>query len=300
MYVILGATGHTGRVVANELLAKKKKVRVVGRDSKRLAAFTSHGGEAFAANMTDEKTLNHAFAGAEAVYVVIPQDNASDNYRGFQSRATDAIARALENQGVKHAAALSSVGADKADKTGPIAGLHELETRLNQIKGLNVVHLRAGYFMENTLAQVAVIRSMGVMSSPVDADVRLPMIATRDIGAAAAEVLLKLDFEGKQIRELHGQRDLTYTEAAGIVGQTIGKPDLKYVRLPDEQTVQALTSMGMSQNVASLILEMAQAINRGHVKMLEQRSARNTTPTSYETFVKEVFLPASKGKAVGA
>jgi uncharacterized protein YbjT (DUF2867 family) len=126
------------------------------------------------------------------------------------------------------------------------------------------------------------------------------MIATRDIGAAAAEALLKLDFEGKQTRELHGQRDLTYTEVAGIVGQAIGKPDLKYVRLPDEQTAQALSSMGMSKNVAGLILEMAQAINRGHVKMLEQRSARNTTPTSYDTFVKEVFLPAYKGQAAGA
>jgi uncharacterized protein YbjT (DUF2867 family) len=300
MYVILGATGHTGSVVANELLAKKKKVRVVGRDSKRLAAFTGRGAEAVTANITDEKTLNRAFAGAQAVYIVIPPDMATDDYRGFQSHASDAVARALEKQEVKHAVVLSSFGADKADKTGPIAGLHELETRLNQIKGLNAVYLRAGYFMENTLPQVSVIKSLGVMSSPVDAEIKLPMIATRDIGAAAAEALLKLDFEGKQTRELHGQRDLTYTEVAGIVGQAIGKPDLKYVRLPDEQTVQALSSMGMSKNVAGLILEMAQAINRGHVKMLEQRSARNTTPTSYDTFVKEVFLPAYKGQAAGA
>jgi len=300
MYVILGATGNTGSVVANALLGKKKKVRVVGRDNKKLAAFTSRGAEAFTANVTDEKALNRAFAGAEAVYAMIPPDLTNENYRGFQSQASEAIATALEKEGVKHVVALSSFGADKPDKTGPIAGLHELESKLNSIKGLNVLHLRAGYFMENTLPQVGIIRSFGTMSGPVEAEVPLPMIATRDIGAAAAEALLKLDFKGKQTRELQGQRDLSYTEAAIIVGAVIGKPGLDYVRLPADQIVQAMTSMGVARNMAALVVEMANAINSGHVTTLEQRSEKNTTPTSYETFVREVFLPAYRGQAANA
>ena len=300
MYVILGATGNTGSVIANRLLGKKKKVRVVGRDNKKLATFTSRGAEAFTANITDEKALSRAFAGAEAVYVMIPPDLTNDNYRGFQSRVSDAIAKALENAGVKHAVTLSSFGADKPDKTGPIVGLHELESKLNQIKGLNVLHLRAGYFMENTVPQVGIIRSFGSMSGPVEAEVRLPMIATKDIGAAAAEALLKLDFKGKQTQELQGQRDLSYTEAAIIVGQAIGKPGLDYVRAPADQVVQAMTSMGISRNMATLIVEMANAINSGHVKTLEQRSEKNTTPTSFEVFAREVFLPAFRGQAATA
>ncbi len=300
MYVILGATGNTGSVVASSLLGKKKKVRVVGRDNKKLATFTSRGAEAFTANITDEKALSRAFAGAEAVYALIPPDLTNDNYRGFQSQAVDAIAKALEREGVKHAVTLSSVGADKPDKTGPIAGLHEMESKLNLIKGLNVLHLRAGYFMENTLPQAGIIRNLGTMAGPVDADVALPMIATKDIGAAAAEALVKLDFKGKHTQELHGQRDLNYKEVAIIIGGAIGKPGLNYVRPPDDQIVQAMTSMGMSKNFAELILEMANALNRGHVKMLEPRSAKNTTPTSYETFAREVFLPAYKGQAAGA
>ncbi len=300
MYVILGGTGNTGSVVANALLGKKKKVRVVGRDNKKLAAFTSRGAEAFTANVTDEKALNRAFAGAEAVYAMIPPDLTNENYRGFQSQASEAIATALEKEGVKHVVALSSFGADKPDKTGPIAGLHELESKLNSIKGLNVLHLRAGYFMENTLPQVGIIRSFGTMSGPVEAEVPLPMIATRDIGAAAAEALLKLDFKGKQTRELQGQRDLSYTEAAIIVGAVIGKPGLDYVRLPADQIVQAMTSMGVARNMAALVVEMANAINSGHVTTLEQRSEKNTTPTSYETFVREVFLPAYRGQAASA
>jgi uncharacterized protein YbjT (DUF2867 family) len=171
---------------------------------------------------------------------------------------------------------------------------------LNKIKGLNVLYLRAGYFMENTLPQVSIIRSFGTMSGPVDAEVPLPMIATKDIGAAAAEALLKLDFKGKQTQELQGQRDLTYAEAAIVIGELIGKPGLDYVRAPDDQVIQAMTSMGMAKNMATLIVEMANAINRGHVKTLEQRSEKNTTPTSFEAFAREVLLPAYKGQAASA
>jgi uncharacterized protein YbjT (DUF2867 family) len=300
MYVILGATGRTGSVVANTLLNKGKRVRVVGRDSGKLAPFVSRGADAFVADVVDAQALGRAFDGAEGVYALIPPNLTSDEYRRYQDQVTDAIATAIEAAGVKHAVTLSSLGADKSDKTGPIAGLHTMETRLNQIEGLNVLHLRAGYFMENTLPQVGAIQSFGMMAGPVDAEIPLSMIATKDIGAAAAEALLKLDFNGKQTQELQGQRNLNYNEAAKIIGEGIGKPGLAYVRLPDDQVVQALSSMGMSKNFASLIVEMANAINNGHVKALEPRSAKNTTPTSFEQFVREVFVPAYKGKAAGA
>jgi uncharacterized protein YbjT (DUF2867 family) len=272
----------------------------VGRDNTRLAAFTSRGAEAFTANLTDEKALSRAFTGAEAVYAMIPPDPTNENYRGFQSLASNAIAKAVENAGVKHAVTLSSFGADKADKTGPIAGLHELESKLNLIKELNVLHLRAGYFMENTLPQAGIIRNLGTMAGPVDADVALPMIATKDIGAAAAEALLKLDFKGKQTQELQGQRNLSYKEVAIVLGGVIGKPGLDYVRLAHDQVVQAMVSMGMSRNFSELVVEMADAMNRGHVKTLEPRSGKNSTPTSYETFAREVFLPVYKGQVAGA
>jgi uncharacterized protein YbjT (DUF2867 family) len=300
MYVILGATGHTGSVVANTLLNKGKKVRVVGRDSTKLAPFVSRGAEAFVAGVMDAQALGRAFAGAEGVYAMIPPNLTSDEYRRYQDQVTDAIATAIEAAGVKHAVTLSSFGADKPDKTGPIAGLHTMETRLNRIEGLNVLHLRACYFMENTLSQAGVIQSFGMMAGPVAAEVPLPMIATKDIGAAAAEALLKLDFKGKQTRDLQGQRNLNYNEAAKIIGEGIGKPGLAYVRLPDDQVIQAMSSMGMSKHVAALIVEMANGINSGYVKALEPRSAKNTTPTPFEEFVREVFVPAYKGQAAGA
>ena len=300
MYVVLGATGNTGSVVAEKLLDAGKKVRVVGRDSKKLAALVSRGGEAFVANVVDTEALTLALAEAEAVYSLIPPSMTSNNLRAEQDQVTDAVAKALETAGVKYVVALSSIGADKADKTGPVAGLHYMESKFAMIPGLNALYLRAAYFMENTLAQAWIIKQFGMMAGPVRGDLSLPMIATRDVGAAAADALLGLDFTGQRTRELLGQRDLAYSEVARIVGAAIGKPALAYIQLPAEQVIMALAQMGISKNVASLICEMSDALNSGHMKALEPRSPANTTPTSFESFLQEVFLPAYRGKGASA
>jgi uncharacterized protein YbjT (DUF2867 family) len=296
MYVVLGASGNTGHVVAKNLLARGKKVRVVGRNAARLQPLAADGAEIAIGDVTDARALSKAFTGAEAAYVMVPPDPSND-YRGFQERANDAITAAVRSAGVKNVVSLSSVGADKASGTGPVAGLYNLERKLNQIEGINVLHLRPGYFMENTLPQVGAIRMTGNVVGPLRPDLKIPMIATRDIGAAAAEALLRLDFRGKQTRELLGQRDLDYNEVAAIIGKGIGKPGLAYVQLPGDQMKGALVQTGMSENLAGLILEMASALNSGHMRALEPRTARNTTPTSYETFVQEVFAPAYKQQA---
>ncbi len=300
MYVILGASGHTGSIVANTLLDHGKRVRVVGRELKKLAPFVSRGAEAIVADVTDAEALTKAFTGAEGIYSLTPPVLTSDNYRACQDSVTDAVATAIEASGVKYIVTLSSVGADKADKTGPVAGLHHMESRFADIAEINVLHLRAGYFMENTLPQAGIVQQFGMMAGPLRADLPLPMIATKDIGAAAALALLHFNFNGQQARELLGQRDITFADVARIVGTAIGRPALAYIQLPAEQVAMALTQMGMSKNVAGLILEMAEALNTGHMKALEQRSESNTTPTSFETFVQEEFLPAYRGKAAGA
>lgn len=300
MYVVIGATGNTGSVVAERLLTKGKQVRVIGRDAKRLERFTRKGAEAFVADVTDAGALTQAFSGAQAAYVMIPPNAAAPDVRAYQERVNDALTNAIEKTGIKHAVVLSSIGADKPDKTGPVVGLHNLEKKLSGIAALNALFLRAGYFMENILPQADVIQSLGIIAGPVRADLPLTLIATRDIGVAAAEALVKFDFEGKRARELQGARDVTYAEVAEIVGAAIGKPGLAYKQVPAAQLKPALLRMGMSSDMADLLLEMAEALNSGHMKPLEPRSPENTTPTTLETFVAEVFVPAYRGKAARA
>jgi len=165
---------------------------------------------------------------------------------------------------------------------------------------LNVLHLRAGYFMENNLAAISMIHGMGMFGGALLPDLKLPMIATRDVGDYAAQRLVDLDFSGKQTRELLGERDLSMTEVTAAIAHGIGKPDLRYVQFSYDQMQQALTQMGFSPKKAAVYIEMFKAINEGVLAAQEPRSLNNRTPTSFEKFVQDVFAPAYLGKASAA
>lgn len=300
MYVVLGATGNTGSIIANSLLTKGERVRVVGRDASRLARFVRKGAEAFTANVTDAAALTKALSGARAAYLLLPPSLTSLDYRADQERESDSIAKAVRESDLRYAVLLSSFGAHVPEGTGPIAGLYSAEQKLNAINGLNVLYLRAGSFMENHLAAIGMIQGMGMFGHALLPDLKIPMIATRDIGDYAAERILKLDFAGKQARELLGERDLTMTEVTAIIARGISKPDLRYVQFPYEQVLQVLMQMGIPPKTAGQFIEMYKAINEGLVAGQEPRSAENTTRTSFETFVQDVFVPAYQGKAATA
>lgn len=300
MYIVTGATGNTGKVVAKTLLGRGARVRVIGRDADRLQALVAQGAESFVTSLTEVSSLAEAFAGAKAAYLMLPPNFATPDYRSFQDRVTETLAAALRSSGISHVVTLSSIGTDKPDRTGPVLGLRYLEQQLNYINGLHVLHLRAGYFMENTLAQVGVIQKMGLSLGPLHPDLKLPMIATRDIGALAADALLRQDFEQKQTRELLGQRDISMREVAEIIGKAIGNPSLRYIQAPEGQTREALIQLGLSSDMANLIVQMSAALNSGYMRALEPRSSQNTTPTSYEEFVMEEFKPRYEGKSAAA
>jgi uncharacterized protein YbjT (DUF2867 family) len=296
MYVILGASGNTGSIIASSLLSKGMKVRVVGRDAGRLERFVRLGAETFTANMSDAAGLTKAFRGARAAYLMLPPAKSRED----QERDSDGIAKAVRESGLCYAVHLSSYGAQVPEGTGPVAGLHSSEQKLNAISGLNVLHLRAAYFMENNLAAIGLIQGMGIFGNALLPDLKLPMAATRDVGDYAAQRLLDLDFSGKQTRELLGERDLSMTEVTAVIARGIRKPDLRYEQFPYDQVQQVLIQMGVPPKGAALYIEMYKAINAGVLIPQELRSPENTTPTSLEKFVQDVFAPAYHGKASAA
>lgn len=286
IYVILGASGNTGSIVADSLLLNGKTVRVVGRDARRLQRFADKGAEVFIADWSDAAALAKAFNRAHAAYLMLPPAKS----REHQEQESAAIAQAVKESGIRYAVHLSSYGAQVPEGTGPVAGLHSSEEKLNAINDLNVLHLRAAYFMENNLKSIGMIHGMGVLGNALLRDVKLPMIATPDVGDYAAQRLLHLDFSGKQARELLGERDLSMSEATAVIGRAIGKPDLEYKQLPYGLVEQALTQMGISPKASAMYVEMYKAINTGILIPLEPRSRENTTATSFETFVQDVFV----------
>ena len=296
IYVILGASGHTGSIVATFLLSKGQKVRVIGRDPGRLQRFVDQGAEAFTADRSDATALTKALTGARAAYLLLPPAKSPEE----QERDSDAIARAVKESGLRYAVHLSSYGAQVAEGAGPVSGLHSSEQKLNAISGLNVLHLRAAYFMENNLAAIGMIHGMGIFGNALLPDLKIPMAATRDVGDYAGQRLLNLDFSGIQTRELLGERDISMTEATAVIARGIGKPDLRYVQFPYDQVQQALTQLGVPPKGAAMYIEMYKAINAGVLVPLEPRSEENTSPTSIEQFVEDVFAAAYHGKASSA
>lgn len=299
MYVITGATGNTGSVVANKLLDAKKKVRVVGRNKEKLQPFVARGAEMFIGDVNDVAALTRAFENARAVYAMIPPDY-QGHMRARQDQAGHAIATAIVKAGVTHVVNLSSIGAHVPEGAGPISGLHHYEKKLDGIVKLNVLHLRPSYFFENLLMLIPPIKQFGVLATDFRAGLAMPMIATRDIGARAADELLRLGFTGHSTRELLGPRDYTFAEVAATLGKAIGNPALGYMQAPYEQVEKALVQMGLTPENARLLSEMDRALNEGRVKAQEKRSAENTTPTTLDQWAQEVFAPAFLGKAAGA
>jgi len=284
MIVIMGATGKTGTAIAAVLIAKGQKVRVVGRDAAKLKGFTAKGANAAVGDLGDRAFLTKALSGSEAVYALIPPNFGVADFRAYQTQIGESIVAAINSSGVRYVVHLSSQGAHLPDRTGPIVGLHDQEERLNRLDGVNVLHLRPAYFMENLLMNIDLIKKMNIMGSAIRGNVKFAMIATKDIGAFAAERLMKRDFSGKSVRDLLGQRDLTLDEAAMVIGKKLGKPDLKYMAFPYDDAEKGMVAMGLTPDMSKLYIEMSRALNDGLFAVNILRTRENTTPTSIEEF----------------
>jgi uncharacterized protein YbjT (DUF2867 family) len=300
MFVVIGATGNTGAAAVKTLLAKGAKVRAVGRDTARIQQVLGTGVEACVADIYDAASLARAFEGADGAYVMIPPRLKDPDMLASGAKMSDAIAAALKESSVKRVVVLSSIGAQHDKKTGPILAVHDFEQKLTTVNGKDFLILRPATFMENFLLLIGLIKSMGFLAGGIKGSLKMPMIAARDIGEVAGNELLSGSFAGKEIRELLGERDISFDEAAHAIGAEIAKPKLSYQNFPNFLVEQALKQMGLSGKTATLMTELNNAANDGLLNATQPRNEKTTTPTSIETWAKEVFLPAYNAKTAQA
>ncbi|MBV9080141.1 MAG: SDR family NAD(P)-dependent oxidoreductase, partial [Elusimicrobia bacterium] len=130
---VTGATGHIGKKISELLLAQGIKVRAVARHAERLQDLVGKGAEAFAADMNDPVALQNSFSHADAVFAMIPPNIASEDVRGFMNKIADNIVTAAYRAQVTHLVALSSVGANRTERVGPVLGLHDYERKLSDL-----------------------------------------------------------------------------------------------------------------------------------------------------------------------
>lgn len=273
MYIVAGVSGHVGSVVAEQLLAKGEKVKVIVRDPAKGMAWSKRGAEVAVGSLEDAAFLTTAFKGATAAFLLVPPDFAAADVFAAQRKVGDAFASAVKSSGLSHVVLLSSIGADLEAGTGPIKGLNYAEKALRGA-GTTLTAIRAGYFQENAGHVIGVAKEKGIFPTYMPAAAPTPMIATRDIGQLAAESLLAKPSKSENV-DLHGP---TYTghQVAEKLGAALGKK-LQVVEIPREGWLGAMAQSGMPKPWAESYVEMYGGFMSGAVKPSGDRMAHGKT-----------------------
>jgi uncharacterized protein YbjT (DUF2867 family) len=292
VYVISGVTGHAGSVAAGELLAQGEKVRAIVRSEQRGTAWRERGAELAIGSLEDPAFLAQALAGAAGFFVLLPPNSGGDDFYQSQRRFADGIAAGVKDGAPPHVVLLSSVGADLAEGTGPIKGLHYLEQAL-RATGTNLTAIRASYFQENIASVIAAARQQGIYPSFLpSADMAIPMIATRDIGALAAK-LLKSPPRASEVVDLVGPM-YSARQLSEKLSAALGKP-LRLVDIPAGSHIDALMQAGVPRPIAEVYAEMYAALGSGLITARGGRRVNGTTPV--DSVIAELVAPAAAADA---
>jgi len=285
-YVITGATGNIGKIVVKQLLEAKNNVKAIARNEEKLNELAALGATALPGSITDLDFLTKAFSGADAVFCLLMPDMFAKDVRQEQHSIAENFFNAVKANNVKNVVLLSSIGAHMRNGAGIVDGLGYMEELFLQLHDVNVLNLRPTYFMENTFGLIGTIKQMGIAGTPIQSDLKFPIVATRDIGAVAAKRLLDLNFKGNTIEYVLGSKDYSYSEITGIAGAAIGKPDLQYVQFSYEDAAKGMVAAGFcGEDAARLMTELAKGMNVQQMLDAHKRTPENTTPTTYEEFV---------------
>jgi uncharacterized protein YbjT (DUF2867 family) len=266
-YVLLGSSGHVTRPLAENLVAAGHDVTVVGRNAENLKLLTDKGAKAATGSVEDVTFLTETFRGADAVYTMVPPNFAPQgDWKQWIAGVGRGIAEAVKASGVKYVVNLSSIGADQPEGCGPVTGLHHVEKALNALEGVNVLHLRAGYFFNNLLGNVGLVKAAGIIGgNNGDAQASLVMVHPADIAEAAAKALQARNFSGHSVQYVVSDVR-TGGDIANVLGKAIGKPELPWVGFSDEQSLEGMRGAGLHEEVAKNYTEMGAALRTGKMQ----------------------------------
>lgn len=285
--VVTAATGNIGSKIVKDLAQKGHRVIAITRDVVKAAPLAAAGASIAQGQLDDVEFLAQTFVGADAVFALTPPEYTAENFRGRQNIVGDAIARAIVKSGVRKVVNLSSLGAEHSKGVGPIKGLHDQEQRLNGIKGLDVTHLRAAYFYENTFFGAHLVSGQGIFGTAVKPDVAFSHVATADIALSAVSLLLADAAPGIKIVEAISEARTTMTEITSQLSQAVNKP-VQYIAFPYDATRDALVGSGLSADVADQFVELYDAMNRGLIH------SNGFAPKTSEKLPFRVFAEISK------
>lgn len=262
--IVTGSLGHISKPLVEKLTAAKNDVIVISSNADRISEIEAIGAKAAIGSVGDVAFLTKTFKGADAVYTMVPPTFSASDWKQHIAGVGKIYAQAIAAAGVKNVVNLSSIGAHMPDGCGPVSGLYYVEQALNVLEGVNVKHLRPGFFFYNFLANTGMIKQMGIIGGNYGEGAKLVLANPSDIADAAAQELMTLSFTGKSITYVVSDEKTT-DEIASILGAAVGKPDLKWINFSDEDTVGGMLQNGVPLDVAKNYAEMGAAMRSGEM-----------------------------------
>lgn len=262
-YVITGAAGNISRPLSEKLLQAGHEVTVISRSEKNIESLIQQGARPAIGSVEDPAFLASAFAGADAVYTMVPPYFQASDWKAYIGGIGAHFAKAIREAGVKNVVNLSSVGAHLPEGAGPVSGLYRAEQALNTLTDVNILHLRPVYFYTNLLANIPMVKHMRIIGSNFGGE-GFTMVLTHpdDIADVAFAALNGLAFKGHDYVYIASDERPT-GDIASVLGKSIGQPELPWVTFTDEQTLGGLLQAGLPEEVARNYAEMGNSIRNG-------------------------------------
>lgn len=265
-YVITGSAGNISKPLAERLLEAGHDVTVIGRNPENLKPLTDKGATAALGSIEDVPFLIKTFTGADAVYIMVPPNMGTTDWKGYIGQIGANYAEAIKASGVAYVVNLSSVGAHLEDGCGPVSGLHRAEQTLDGLTGVAIRHLRPGYFFNNFYGNLSMVKGMNILGGNYGpAGTKMVLAHPLDIAEAAAEELQNLSFTGHSVRYIASDERST-GEVAGVLGNAVGKPGLPWVEFSDADTLGGMQGAGLPEEIAKNFVEMGAAICGGKMQ----------------------------------
>jgi uncharacterized protein YbjT (DUF2867 family) len=286
-YVITGGAGHISKPITLQLLNAGHDVTVIGRSAANLEPLTALGAKAAAGSVEDGAFLQTAFAGADAVYLMIPPNMNAQNLRTYQNEVAQHYVNAVVSSGIKYVVLLSSIGAHMGNGAGPIDGLADLEKMLAAHPDIHVKILRPSFFMYNLYGMLPLIKNMQIMGGNYgDTEEKLVLVHTEDIAAVAAQALLQLDFSGQTVQYIASD-ERHPKEIAEVLGKAVGRPGIPWVVFTDEQSRGGMLQAGFSETIADAYTQMGVALRSGEIQADYWKNRPQLSAVKLEDFAKE-------------
>ncbi|GAB4019353.1 NAD(P)H-binding protein [Spirosoma koreense] len=259
--VVTGSLGHISQPLATALIRKGHTVTIISSKPEKRKDIEAIGAQAAIGSLEDLDFLTATFTGADAAYCMVPPNYAELDQRAYYRRLGSHYAQAIQQSGVKRIVHLSSYGADLDKGTGVILGSHDIEAKLNELAGVALTHLRAGYIYYNLYNFVGMIKRAGFIGTNYGGADKLILVAPVDIATAAAEEL-QTSTSGSNVRYVVSD-ERTCDDVAQALGAAVGIPDLTWITFTDAQTQQGLEQNGTPASIAASLVELGAAIHSG-------------------------------------